>query len=66
MSVGKSTMNENIEKLLKEVWPDPKTSHVNHLKFAELIVGECLNVIKNSDGDLDFAIWKLQKHFGVE
>ena len=40
-------MNENIEKLLKEVWPDPETSHVNHLKFAELIVRECVDFCAN-------------------
>jgi hypothetical protein len=35
-------------------------------KFAELIVRECLHNMENCDGDLDFAIWKTKKHFGVE
>lgn len=35
-------------------------------KFAELIIWECLSVIRNCDGDLDFAIWNIKKHFGVE
>jgi hypothetical protein len=35
-------------------------------RFAELIVRECLNNMKNCDGDLDFAIWKTKQHFGVE
>lgn len=35
-------------------------------KFAELIVRECLNNMQNCDGDLDFAIWKTKKDFGVE
>ena len=33
-------------------------------KFAELIVRECLSNME--DGDLDFAIWKTKKDFGVE
>ena len=35
-------------------------------KFAELIVQECLSMMENCDGDLDFAIWNTKKHFGVE
>ena len=35
-------------------------------KFAELIVRECLTLMENCDGDLDFAIWNTKKHFGVE
>ena len=33
-------------------------------KFAELIVRECLSNMEG--GDLDFAIWKTKKDFGVE
>lgn len=35
-------------------------------KFAELIVKECIEIVENSQGDADFAIWKLKKDFGVE
>ena len=35
-------------------------------ELAQLIVLECLNNMKNCDGDLNFAIWKTKKHFGVE
>lgn len=35
-------------------------------KLAELIVRECLHNMQNCDGDLDFAIWKTKKDFGVE
>lgn len=35
-------------------------------KFAELIVKDCINNMENCDGDLDFAIWKTKKYFGVE
>jgi hypothetical protein len=34
-------MNERILELARQVWPDPNTSHVNHKKFAKLIVEEC-------------------------
>jgi len=39
-------MNERILELARQVWPDPNTSHVNHEKFAELIVRECALVAK--------------------
>jgi len=60
-------MNERILELARQVWPDPNTSHVNHEKFAELIVRECAEYI-------DFAIFSnggidgrsLKEHFGVE
>jgi len=35
-------------------------------EFAELIVRECLSNMENCDGDLDFAIWKTKKDFGIE
>ena len=35
-------MNERMIELAKQVWPDPNISHVNHLKFAELIVKHIL------------------------
>lgn len=35
-------------------------------KFAELIVRECLHNMQNCDGDLDFAIWKTKKDFGID
>ena len=39
-------MNQRILELARQVWPDPNTSHVNHEKFAELIVKECVDVIR--------------------
>jgi hypothetical protein len=38
-------MNERILELARQVWPDPNTSHVNHEKFAELIVRECISIV---------------------
>ena len=67
-------MNERIKELAREVWPDPNISHVNHMKFAELIVRECIGVVnKRYMGDNnreDFEVRRcvedLKKHFGVK
>ena len=39
-------MNKRILELARQVWPDPNTSHVNHEKFAQLIVKECLEELR--------------------
>ena len=71
-------MNERILELARQVWPDPNTSHVNHEKFAELIVKECVTICQyNADDDDDqFDLGRIhqakeithliKKHFGVE
>lgn len=70
-------MNERIRELLKKVnaisYNDDNEEQEPVLigrqqveKFAELIVRECLNNMENCDGDLDFAIWKTKKDFGIE
>jgi len=41
-------MNERILELARQVWPDPNTSHVNHEKFAELIVQECVKSLRKA------------------
>jgi hypothetical protein len=53
-------MNERILELARQVWPDPNTSHVNHKKFAELIVREC--IAQCNDGDSRYFI---ATHFGI-
>lgn len=40
-------MNERFLELARQVWPDTNISHVNHMKFAELIVRECANLAMN-------------------
>ena len=46
---------------------DPYSSVMVDLeRFAEKIVRECLSNMENCDGDLDFAIWKIKKEFGVK
>ena len=70
-------MNERILELARQVWPDPNTSHVNHEKFAELIVRECATAF-----EAEVDTWKemdpyqgsmkrkgtqaIKQHFGVE
>jgi len=69
-------MNERILELARQVWPDPNTSHVNHKKFAELIVRECASICMEmatkcagleGDGALakDCAYW-IKEDFGVK
>jgi hypothetical protein len=60
-------MNERIKKLASQCW-DLRLDgrHFDQEQFAELIVRECLHNMENCDGDLDFAIWKTKKDFGVE
>lgn len=48
-------MNERILEIAKQIWPDPNTSHVNHIKFAELIVRECA-IVCETVGDVAEAI----------
>ena len=69
-------MNERILELARQVWPDPNISHVNHMKFAELIVRECIQVVDDMadpEEDSDRYVWalhnaseKIKQHFGVE
>ena len=40
-------MNERILDLARRVWPDPNISHVNHTKFAELLIRECITQCEN-------------------
>ena len=62
-------MNERILELARQVWPDPNTSHVNHEKFAQLIVQECadkcLEMAYVNPGPHHYAAM-LKEHFGVD
>ena len=64
-------MNERILELaLQAGYKDSPTVRLafqgfDKEKFALLIVRECLYNMQNCDGDLDFAIWKTKKDFGV-
>ena len=71
-------MNQRILELARQVWPDPNTSHVNHEKFAELIVRECADIAKNWEYRLGNAkclkesnavgivAYQISRQFGVE
>ena len=65
-------MNERILELAKQVWPDPNISHVNHLKFAELIVREHIAIIKrvgileDIENETDMVVDAVKEHFGVK
>ena len=73
-------MNQRILELARQVWPDPNISHVNHMKFALLIVQECATVIADDDLAKDcgtimmdsyakgmrYSAHLIKEHFGVE
>lgn len=64
-------MNKRILELAKQVWPDPNISHVNHMKFAKLIIQECCDIITlyNIKDDMMFdmpPVYVIKKHFGVK
>jgi len=73
-------MNKRIEELARQVWPDPNISHANHMKFAELIVRECVDAVDKTnthhvlttfdDGLVRSTMAKtktaIKEHFGLE
>ena len=64
-------MNERIKKIAEEagmvIVNDQFSTYGKFAeKFAELIVRECIHNMENCDGDLDFAIWKTKKDFGID
>ena len=66
-------MNERIQELADQAELTIRTSKGTYMshpefnkKFAELIIRECLSNMENCDGDLDFAIWKTKKDFGIK
>jgi len=66
-------MNERLLELAKQVWTDPNISHANHIKFAQLIVKECVYIVSkrymgdNNREDMEVrrCVEDLKKHFGV-
>ena len=61
-------MNERILELARQIWPDPSISHVNHMRFAELLIRECSHIAKvNQLQSMNWDIGEiLLEHFGVE
>jgi hypothetical protein len=39
-------MNKRIEELARQVWSDPNISHTNHMKFAELVIQQCILAVE--------------------
>ena len=65
-------MNERIKELAEQAGASRRAGvgglvfrDAELKKFAELIVRQCLSNMEDCDGDLDFAIWKTKKDFGV-
>ena len=65
-------MNDNIQKLLLQS-KNPNTGYFDEQKFAELIVKQCCNIVRNSslpdsysEDCLEYIADELEKHFGVE
>ena len=58
-------MNNRVLELARQVWPDPITSHVNHEKFAKLIVEDCIQVLVDY-GYTDAASALTEAHFGPD
>jgi hypothetical protein len=66
-------MNERIKELTKQsgleiygLGLDREKWIATVSNFAELIIQECLIIIDNSEGDVDYAKFCLTNEFGVE
>jgi ElaB/YqjD/DUF883 family membrane-anchored ribosome-binding protein len=60
-------MNERIKELEKQCW-DNQTNHLNAEKFAELIVGECVDIVADTVDHREPAstyVNKIKQHFGI-
>jgi hypothetical protein len=59
-------MNERIQELAVQVYGSAATAQ--EIKFAELIVRECIGIVKQRwiNPDEDVIAEEIKKHFGVE
>jgi hypothetical protein len=58
-------MNERIQQLAEQVYGTQATEQ--EIKFAELIVRECIQAVKNVGGyNEDYHMNAIKKYFGVE
>jgi hypothetical protein len=61
---GVATMNERIKELAEQVYG---SLHYDDLKFAELIIQECVNVFLGADTkNIQLAMKRMKQHFGIE
>ena len=62
-------MNERIKEFERKCW-DHQTNHLNTKKFAELIIRECAEVVKDFYQETEFSCYsaetEIKDHFGVE
>ena len=57
----------NIDTLEPEfIEPPVYYEDFDKVKFAFLIIEKCINVVEQSEGDMDFVIFKLRKMFDDE
>jgi hypothetical protein len=65
-------MNERLLELARQVWPDPNISHTNHMKFAELLIRECMDIVCDINQEYDGgstvvnAAEEIREYFGVK
>ena len=57
-----------LDESIRETWSTLSYEQLQRFqqRYAELIVAECLSIMENCDGDIDFAIWNVKKQFGVK
>jgi hypothetical protein len=57
-------MNERIRELAEQVYG---SLHYDDLKFAELIIQECVNVFLGADTkNIQLAMKRMKQHFGIK
>lgn len=57
-------MNERIKQLAEQVYGTQATEQ--EIKFAELIVRECVGIADEYDGVGSTIVSRIEKHFGVK
>jgi hypothetical protein len=61
-----TTKIEVLANLATERYSNGQERSFDREKFAKLIIQECINTIKDSNGDEDYAIWVLGKYLNGE
>jgi len=45
---------------------NPEVSRKEIEFYGEQVARECIRMLEQTEGDLDFAIWKIRKDFGLK
>ena len=56
---------EELAKQATECYSNGEERFFDRDKFAKLIIQDCINIVKDSNGDMDYAIWVLEKYLNV-